>query len=65
MLDILVPEIMLQRPRVLAIIGEFEPAGMPQHMRMNWERYLGGLAEPAYHTPEPDGAHGRPALAYE
>ena len=39
------PEIVLQGPRVVAIIGELEPAGMAKHVRVDRERHLGGLAE--------------------
>jgi len=45
-LDVLVPEVVLQRPRVLAIIGELEPAGVTQHVWMHEERKLGLLAGP-------------------
>jgi len=38
-------EIMLQRAGVVAIIGQFEAAGVAQHMRMDSERHLGGFAE--------------------
>ena len=47
MLNVLVPEIVLERPRVLTIVGELKPAGMAQHVRMDWERHLRGLTEPA------------------
>jgi hypothetical protein len=42
-LDIFVPEVMLERPGVLTIVGELEPASMAKHVRMNWERHLGGF----------------------
>ena len=45
-------------------IGELEPAGMAQHVRMDWEGHLGGLAEPSDHAAKPDGTHGCPALAH-
>ena len=35
MLDILVPEIVLDRPCVVAVIRQLEPAGMAQHVRMH------------------------------
>ena len=31
-LNVLVPEVMLQGARVVAIVGELEPAGMPPHV---------------------------------
>src|SRR5262249_61207915 len=42
---VLVPEVMLQRPRVVAIVGELEPTSMAQHVRVDWEWHLGGLAD--------------------
>ncbi len=50
---------------VLTVIGELEPAGMTQHVRMDWEGHLGGLAESTHHPPEWDGTHGCPALTHE
>jgi hypothetical protein len=40
-----VPGIVLEGPRVLTVIGELEPASLAQHVRMDWERHLGGLSE--------------------
>jgi hypothetical protein len=46
-LDILVPEVVLQRSGIVAIVGEFEAAGMPQHVRMDGKRQFGSsLADP-------------------
>jgi hypothetical protein len=39
-LDVLVPEVVLQRPRVVAIVGELEPTGMAQHVRVEREWHL-------------------------
>jgi len=36
---------MLQGPRVVAIVGELEPAGMAKHVRVDREWHLGDLAE--------------------
>jgi len=44
-LDVLVPEVVLQGPRVVAIVGEFEPTGMAKHVRVDGEWHLGGLPE--------------------
>ena len=41
MLDVLVPEIGLQRSGVMAVIGELITAGMPQHVRMRLKGELG------------------------
>jgi hypothetical protein len=44
-LDVLVPEVVLQGPGVMAIVGEFEPAGMAKHVRVDREWHLGSLTE--------------------
>ena len=41
-LNVLVPEVVLQGPRVVAIIGQLEPAGMAEHVRVDREWHLGG-----------------------
>jgi hypothetical protein len=61
-LDVLVPEVMLQGPRVVAIVGELEPAGMAQHVRVDREWHLGGLADALDEAVETDGADGPAAL---
>jgi hypothetical protein len=33
-----VTEIVLQRSRIVAVIGELVPASMPEHMRVNAEK---------------------------
>ena len=65
MLNVLVPQIVLKRPRVLTIIGELEAAGMSQHVRMDRKWHSGALAKPAHHATKPDGANGRAAFAHE
>ena len=45
MLDVLVPEVVLQGPGVMAIVRELEPTGMAKHVRVDGEWHLGGLAE--------------------
>ena len=44
-LDVLVPEVVLQGPGVVAVVGQFEPAGMAKHVRVDREWHLGGLPE--------------------
>jgi len=44
-LDILVTEVVLQTPGIVAVVGELEAAGVPQHVRMDGKRHLGGLAK--------------------
>jgi hypothetical protein len=55
-LNVLVPEVVLQGSRVVAIVGELEPAGMAKHVWVDREWHLGGLAEPLDEAVEPDGA---------
>ena len=43
MLNILVPEICLQRPGIVALVGEGEPAGMSEHVWVRQEAEPGGL----------------------
>jgi hypothetical protein len=61
-LDILVAEIVLQGSGIVPVVGKFIAARMPQHVRMQWERHPGGLAEPLDEMMEADGAHGSAAL---
>src|SRR5262245_4945084 len=44
-LNVLVPEVVLQGPGVMAIVGELEPSGVAKHVRVDREWHLGGLAE--------------------
>jgi hypothetical protein len=64
-LDVLMPQVVLQGSCVVAVVGEFEPAGMPKHVRVHAKRHLGGLPEPRDHPAEANGAHGRSPLAHE
>ena len=56
------PEVVLQRPCVVAIIGELEPAGMAKHVRVDWEWYLGSLADALDESVETDGTDWPAAL---
>src|SRR5262249_23161195 len=64
-LNVLMPEIVLQGARVVAIVGKFEPACMAEHVRMHTERHLGSLPQPSDHSAEAHRAHGRSALTHE
>ena len=64
-LDVLVAEIVLQGSGIVPVVGKFIAARMPQHVRMQWERHLGGLAEPLDEMVEADGAHWSAALRDE
>ena len=65
MLDILVPEIRLQRPGIVAFVGEGEPAGVPQHVRVRREAEPGGLAGALYKPGEAARGERRASLAGE
>ena len=55
-LDVLVPEVVLQRTCVVAVVGELEPTGMAQHVWVDRERHLGSLADALDETVEADWA---------
>ena len=44
-LNVLVAEVVLKGPRVVAIVGQLEPARMAKHVRVDGEWQLGGLPE--------------------
>ena len=44
-LNVLVPEVVLQGPCVVAIVRELEPTGMAKHVWVDREWHRGGLAE--------------------
>lgn len=46
MADVLVPEVVLDRSGVVAIIGELVAAGVSEHVRMDRESQLSFLARP-------------------
>ena len=54
-LNVLVPEVVLQGARVVAIVGEFEPTGMAKHVWVDREWHLGGLPEALDEAVEPNG----------
>src|SRR5262249_41449273 len=55
-LNVLVAQVVLQGPRVVAIVRELEPAGMAKHVRVDREWHLGGLPEALDEAVETDGA---------
>jgi hypothetical protein len=59
-LDVLVPEVVLQGARVVAIVGKLEPAGMAKHVRVDRKWHLGGLAEPLDEAVETNRTIGPP-----
>src|SRR5262249_9902818 len=46
-LNVSVPEPSLQRPGVVAGVGQGIAAAVPQHMRVDWERHFRPLSDPA------------------
>jgi hypothetical protein len=61
-LNVLVPEVVLQGPSVVTIIGQLEPAGMAKHVRVDREWHLGGLAEALNEPVETNGTDWPAAL---
>jgi hypothetical protein len=59
-LDVLVPEVVLQGPCVVTIIRELKPTGMAKHVWVDREWHLGGLAEALDETVETNGTEGPP-----
>ena len=53
--DVLVAEVVLQGPRVVAIVSELEPTGMAKHVRVDWEWHLGGFPEALDKPVEAEG----------
>jgi len=64
-LDVLVPEVVLQGPGVMAIVREFEPTGMAKHVRVDGEWHLGGLPDTLDEAMEADGADRPTAFGNE
>src|SRR5262249_2357268 len=64
-LDVLVPEVVLQGSSVVAVIGQLEAAGVAQHVGMDCKRHLGGLAELHHEMVEAHRADGPTALRDE
>ena len=54
------PEVVLQGPRVVAIIGQLESAGVAKHVRVDGEWHLGGLPEALNEAVETMGPIGPP-----
>jgi len=54
-LDVFVPEVVLQGPRVVAIVSQLEPTGMAKHVRVDREWHLGGFPEALDKPVETDG----------
>ena len=59
-LDVLVPEVVLQGPRVVAVVAQLESTGMAKHVRVDRERHVSGFPEPLDEPVETDGLIGPP-----
>src|SRR5262245_41162825 len=64
-LDVLVAKVVLQGPRVVAIICELEPTGVAKHVRVDGEWHLSGLPEVLDEPVETDGADRPTAFGNE
>ena len=64
-LNVPVPEVVLQGPRIVTVVGELEPTGMAKHVRVDREWHLGGLPEALDEPMESDGADWPAALGNE
>src|SRR5262249_54190498 len=58
-LQVSMAEVVRQRARIVAIVGEFVPGRMPQHVRVNREGKLCGLACSLNHPQKPSCGHWR------
>src|SRR5438876_5842725 len=63
--DVAVAQEVLQRAGIDAVVGELEPAGVAQHVRMNREGKFGQFSSPADHFEEPGPRHPAAALGIE
>src|SRR5262249_32832943 len=61
-LNVLVPEVVLKGARVVAIIGELEPASVAKHVRVDREWHVSGFPESLDEAMESDGADRPTAL---
>ena len=58
-------EIVLDRPRVLAVVGQLVAAGVPQHVAVNEEGKARSLTSTSDHALIPGHAERRLALGHE
>jgi hypothetical protein len=61
-LNVLVPEVVLQGPRVVAIVGELEPTSMAKHVRVDREWHVSGFPDALDEPVETDGTDWPAAL---
>jgi hypothetical protein len=56
---------MLQAAGIDALVGQLVAAAVPEHMRVDLKRNLGGYTEAGNHTAEARRPHGRAPLGQE
>src|SRR5262245_41098299 len=64
-LNVLMPKVVLQGPRVVAIVGELEATGVAKHVWVDREWRLGGLPDALDEPVEADGADRPTAFGNE
>jgi len=64
-LDVLVSQVSLQGSGIVALVGQREAAGMPQHVRMSLTTELGGLASTLHRPGKASGRERRATLGGE
>ena len=57
-LDVAMAEVVLQRPGVLAVVGEFVAAGVPQHVRVGREWQTGSFTRTSHKLAHVARGHG-------
>jgi hypothetical protein len=62
MLDVAVPEVRLQCPRIVSLVGQSVAASVPEHVRMDLKGKLGLPTRSLDHAGEPCSAEGCSAL---
>jgi hypothetical protein len=63
--DIPVTQVLLDRPRIVSLVGQLEPAGVAEHVGMNREGEAGGLADARHELPNGRGGERPSAFCGE
>src|ERR1019366_5568745 len=61
-LDVFVPQVVLDGTSILAVVGELEAGRMPQRVRMDRHAQLGRVASASEQLTERSGGHRRATL---
>ena len=59
------PQVVLNGAGVVAVVCQFEPAAVPEHVGMDGKTHGGLFPRPRQELPKPRRRHGSPALARE